>query len=87
MKKRLAYEREHKNNSVFTVSGKFNILSSSLYYMKNGLTSNSKYSIYRHQLAILSCVSSSILGRDAKSQRAVEGKLVLFIQYIAIDAI
>lgn len=87
MKKRSAYEGEHNNNSVFTVSKKFNILSSSLYYMKNSLTSNSKYSIYRHQLAILSCVSNSILGHDAKIQRPMEGKLVFFIQYIAIDAI
>lgn len=46
MKKRVAFEREHRNNSVLTVSKKFNILSFSFYYMKNGLTSSPKYCIY-----------------------------------------
>lgn len=84
MKKRLAYEKESEN-SVFTVSKKFNILSSSLYYIKTSLTSNSKYSIYRHQPALLSCIGHSGFGHDAKIWRAMEGKLVLFIQYTATD--
>lgn len=87
MKKWVAYEREHKNNSVFTVSKKFNILSFSFYYVKNGLTSNSKYSIYRHHLAISSCGNHSILSHNAKSQGAKEGRLVVLIQCTARDAI
>lgn len=87
MKKQVAYERERKNNSVFTVSKKFNILSFSFYYMKNGLTSSSKYSIYKHHLAILSCGSHSIVSHNAESQGAKEGRLVVFIQCTARDAI
>lgn len=87
MKKWVAYEREHKNNSVFTVSKKFNILSFSFYYVKNGLTSNSKYSIYRHHLAISSCGNHSTLSHNAKSQGAKEGRFVVLIQCTARDAI